>query len=266
MEMAIVIVVVALIIAAVMSSRTMVHNSQIQSIMGEYQMYASAVKNFKGKYLALPGDYSEATEKWGAIGNSCVPDTTLPTGKQTCNGNGNSLIEVVEKENLLAWRHLGLSGFIQQNFTGAANASRCGGRDLIPGKNAPASKLVGGVWNLMTAIPGTPYTTGSGDQFIPMNACSNNLKIVILTIGGGYQDDNGFSDGCAYSQIPMFTPAEMFAIDTKYDNKRATSGKIRVQFNNTAIYQSCEGGSGQTGGYPTSTDDRICSMAFLVTI
>jgi len=255
---------VALVAAAVASTRTMIHTSQIQSVMGEFEVYASAVRNFKNKYQALPGDFAGASAIWG-LHDNCAPVSGSPAGTSTCNGNGNGIVEAGEQENLFAWRHLGLSGFLPQNYSGTTSGSNCGGYDLVLNKNVPASKMTPAVWNLMTAVPGIAYTTGAdGDQYIPMNVCSNNLKLLTLNIGGARQADAAQPNGCSYSQVPLFTGSEAYEIDTKYDNKRASSGKVRAQYNNTNTYQTCEDAPSLQGGYRTDATGKVCSLSFVI--
>jgi len=266
LEITIVLVVVSLIAAGIIAARSIIRTSQIQAIMGEYQAYASAVKNFKSKYRALPGDFAGATAVWGEVSASCKVGAA--TGTKTCNGDGDGHIEADSTpnyEHIAAWRHLGLSGFINQNFSGNTFSSTTCNIDIRGGDNVPSSKLKASSWNILSSNAGTIYTTGAaGDQYIPMNACKADPTILALWIGGSLQDDDGQSAGCARSQIPVFTAYEAYEIDTKYDDKRAMSGKIRSQYNNTAIYTPCEDTTSTSGGYRTSASGLNCSLVFLV--
>lgn len=263
LEILIVLTIVAVIIASILSTRSLIRGAQIQAVMSEYQMYAGAIKNFKSKYYALPGDFAGATALWGEVSASCKVGAA--TGTQTCNGNGNGLIEfdTSNYEHIAAWRHLGLSGFINQNFTGNTFGSTVCNIDIKGGETSPISRLKGATWNIGADTTGTIYTTGgAGTQFIPINACNNLTGINVLWLGGSLQNDDAQSASCAHSQIPVFTGQEAYQLDTKFDDKRAYSGKIRSQYNNTTAYETCEDSSSSNGQYRTSATGVNCSLVF----
>lgn len=265
LEMAIVITVVGLLIAAILSARAIIRTSQLQAVMAEYQMYNAAVKSFQAKYHALPGDFSGATTLWGEVSASCKVGAA--TGTKTCNGDGSGQIDfdnTPNYENIAAWRHLSLSGFITQNFSGNTVSGACP-FDIKAGANAPASKLKGAMWNIGIDRSGTVYTTGAaGNQYIPMNVCNYSPAIHSLWLGGSLQADAAQPGGCAHSQIPVMTGEEAYELDVKYDDKRARSGKIRHQYNNTATYETCEDTTSTSGGYRTTANGVNCSLVFLL--
>lgn len=273
LELAIVLVIVALIIAAILSARSLIRSAQIQAVMSEFQMYSGAVKNFKTKFHALPGDFAGATALWGASTN-CPVGATAATGTQTCNGDGDGMIEfnaTPSYEHLGAWRHLALAGFINQNFTGNSFGSSVCAIDIRGGVTSPTSRLKGAVWNIGVNHSGSVYSTGNAgaagdldDQFFPMNACTNPLNMHALWLGGSLQDDNGQAASCAHSQIPVFTGEEAFALDAKFDDNRAATGKVRNQYNNTATYETCENAASANGGYRTDATGMNCSLVFLI--
>ncbi len=266
LEVALVMSVIALIAAGVLAARSIVRTSQIQAVMGEYQMYSSAIKNFKSKYLALPGDFAGATNLWGEVSSNCKIGAA--TGTKTCNGNGNSLIEfdsTPNYEHIAAWRHLGLSGFISQNFSGNTAGSSTCNIDIKGGENAPASKLKGAVWNVGVNQSGTPYTTGAtGDQYFPVNACTGPLNIHALWLGGGLQNDDSQPASCALSQIPTFTGREAYDIDAKFDDKRAGGGKIRTQYNNSSTFTPCYDATSTYGAYKVDATGINCALVFIL--
>lgn len=265
-EIAMVILGIALIAAGIVATRSIIRTSQIQAALSEAQMYSAAIKNFKSKYMALPGDFAGATEIWGEVSNACK--TGAATGTKTCNGDGDGVVEFngTDYEHIAAWRHLGLSQFVSQNFTGNVITGGACNMDIAGGENVPASRLKGGRWNFGSSVSGTVYSGGaSGDQYIPMNVCANTLTLQVLWLGGGLQDDDAQAAGCAGSQVPVLTAAEALEIDEKYDNKRATSGKIRAQYNNTGTYQSCEDLTDiEHGKYRFGATGVNCAIAFVI--
>ncbi len=266
LEVTMVLSVVALIVAGLLTTRSLIRTSQIQAVVGQYQEYSSAVKNFKTKFHALPGDFAGATALWGASTN-CPVGSTAATGTQTCNGNGNGIIEIdsTRYEHLAAWRHLGISGFINQNFTGNTFGSTTCNMDIKGGVTSPISKLKGATWNIGANTAGTAYTTGAaGDQYFSMNACTNQPTMHALWLGGSLQDDNGQAESCSQSQIPVFTGAEAYEMDVKFDDKKAKAGKMRAQYNNTATYETCDDPASTSGGYRVNATGLNCSLVFIV--
>ena len=298
-EAAMVIGTVAIVSSGILATRSIIRTAQIQSIMGEYQLYTGAIKNFKTKYLQLPGDYSNATAKFGSDSPLCIVNS-LTGGRvggsssggdngvyrghtdngndgdskagskgstKTCNGDGDGKITLGagKYEHINAWRHLGASGFINQNYTGSRVTSSVCAIDIRAGENVPASRLKGGMWNLGATRSGVPYTTGApGNQFFPINTCTSALSMNALWLGGSLQDDNAQAASCAQSQVPVFTGREAYDIDAKFDDKRASSGKIRAQYNNTATYSTCyDPTSTATSGYKADATGMNCSLAFM---
>ena len=271
LEITIVLSIVAMLAATLLAANSLKRSSQMQAVMSEYQLYAAAIKNFRTKYHALPGDFAGAQALWGSA-TACPVGGTV-TGTQTCNGDGDGFIEfdaVPNYEHLGAWRHLGLSGFISQNFTGNTFGSGTCNIDIKPGQTSPASKLEGAVWNVGVNRSGTTYTTSNAgsagdldDMYFPLSAATDMPSVHALWLGGALQDDSGQAASCSHSQIPVFTGSEAFEVDMKFDDAQATSGKIRSQYNNTAAYQTCENASSPKGGYRTDATGMNCALVFL---
>ena len=270
-ELAIVLTVISLIAGGIIAARSIIRVSQIQAVMGEYQMYAAAIKNFQNKYHALPGDFSTASALWGEVSGGCQYGTG--TGTQTCNGDGDGAIEfdaaTPNYEHITAWRHLGLSGLINQNYTGntASGTISCA-IDIKGNDNVPSSKLKGASWNLgATSYVGvgatsTAYTTGVAGSYFPMSLATDMPTLHALWLGVSLQNDTIID--CALSQIPVLTGQEAYEMDMKYDDNVSTSGKIRAQYNNTATYQTCEDLTSTRGAYRTSATGINCALAFIL--
>ncbi len=95
-ELSVVLLIVALIAAGVLIGRSMIRQSQVMSIIVDEKKYVDSARAFRDKYNALPGDMANATNYWGPDPNGC-PDSNQPVYSKpqtnTCNGNGNGLIE-----------------------------------------------------------------------------------------------------------------------------------------------------------------------------
>ncbi len=122
-ELSIVIVIIGLLVAGVMSGRSLVQNSKLQNVIKELKELETAVIQFKDKFKYYPGDIPNATTYW--------------TGGITGNGNDDwfiALTDIHYAENYRTFQHLSLAGFISGNFTGT------GGSGLtVIGTNSPKS-------------------------------------------------------------------------------------------------------------------------------
>jgi prepilin-type N-terminal cleavage/methylation domain-containing protein len=270
-EITVVVVVIAVILGGFFGAHSIIRNSERQAVISEFKRLSVGLQNFVDTYHELPGDFSTATAQWGEVSPSC--HVGAATGTQTCNGDGNSKTEIdpTKLEHIAAMRHLGLSGFFNENFSGNTVAGGACGMDIRASVNVPASKLKGASWYFGTSVAGVPYTmdsgsyvAGSGTQFIPMNVCTTDVRLHVLWLGGSLQDDDDLPAGCAASQIPVMTGAEAYLIDKKVDDGRFAFGKIRGQYNNTTTYQSCEDSTNSSGGYRTDSNGMNCSLAFIL--
>ena len=94
-ELAIVIVAIAFIVATVTAGNGIIHQFKLRSLTADLYKYKTMISVFKTEYNALPGDMKNASSYWtGAI-----------------NGNGDNLINTFS-ESYLAWQHLYNAGLI----------------------------------------------------------------------------------------------------------------------------------------------------------
>ena len=88
LELAIVLIVIALVAGFILGARSVVRTSQLQTMLGEYDANLKAIKEFQDKFLALPGDMNNAESMWGTD-TSCLSTFSSSTPHvATCNGNG----------------------------------------------------------------------------------------------------------------------------------------------------------------------------------
>jgi prepilin-type N-terminal cleavage/methylation domain-containing protein len=118
-EMSIVLVIVALIIAGILNGEEIMENSKRLAVVSDLQKFKTAYDQFKEKYYSPPGDMADAESVWGAA--------------KTNNGDGDNVIERnASNEDYLAWQHMGLSGFINGYYPSALT-----GTNVSPGKDIP---------------------------------------------------------------------------------------------------------------------------------
>lgn len=103
-EVAIVLVIIGLILAAVLQGRQLIASAEYKSLKTQLAEYRNAFFTFRDRYNALPGDFAEA-------------DARLDLDSSD-NGDGSGTIDdgpacsAATDESCLAWQHLRAAGMI----------------------------------------------------------------------------------------------------------------------------------------------------------
>lgn len=184
-ETAIVIGVIGLILTSVLSGAKLYENYRVFLVIKNLNIYSEAMSLFKTKYQSLPGDMTNATSYWD----------------NTQNGDGNGYIGTLyynTSEQLNAWQHLALSGYIDGKFTGTSISV-----EPSYGNNMPASSYS---QNAMFFL----YAGDSWEAFKYSNAIG-------LTASGtsGAGDD-----------APVLTLKNVKQIEEKIDDGKPFTGKF----------------------------------------
>lgn len=241
-ELAIVIVIVATIVAAISVSINLYTESQMRSVVMDMQKYGAYYKTFKDRYHLPPGDFNQAQALWGT---NCA-DTV------SCNGNGDTIVSAeaddVASEVHRAWKHLEQAEILNHQ---------------IP--------VVPATWNGHLAIEATPKSqiAGAGYYFagdyIGFNFFVDNSPFGTrnaIWIGKEANSNN------SALVDPVFTGLEVYNLDKKFDDGRINSsgvaiglltGKLRFTFgeiNRTLCTAS--------GGYNVTDTNKACNMGMLV--
>jgi len=201
-ELSIVLVILGLLTGGVLTGQNLIRAAELRSVTTELNNYQTAVMAFKDKYLAFPGDMSNATDFWGAkTGCGATPSGT---GTQTCNGDGTGLISSDEKFTF--WQHLSNSGLIEGSYTGEPLT---GTYIAGPGENLPVSKFPNGIWSV------THWNV----------------------IGNSSNFDNNYGNHFLYGAISVapwinssavLSPIDAWGIDKKIDDGMPATGKLLV--------------------------------------
>ena len=229
-EMAIVLVIIALVAAGLVAGKSMIDNMQLRGIRNEASEYERAIKTFELKYGCLPGDCNKATQFFGSAGgsgmmtdNNCRnPASTNLGATGSCNGDGNGAIStsggISDGEHYGVWQHLNLAGLIDGAYWLTGYGISYGHRRGI---NAPASKANSvGMWSLINfsnaaSIPGYNLFAGYGGTS--------------LGFGGHYAfmlSQEYFDGSWWYFGAPIFTAPAAYLIDNKFDDGKPFSGVI----------------------------------------
>ena len=137
-ELAIVLVIIGLVIAAVLKGQELIVSARLKSTINQISGVRSAVNTFRDKYNALPGDYSSGQARVGTPAGVTFSDGPGTTG----DGDGDGVIEGdgvaapgAGEETVLFWNHLSAANMI-------SGASPLGGGTL--GDGIPWAPLGGG--------------------------------------------------------------------------------------------------------------------------
>ncbi len=260
LEMAVVIAIIGLIIGGIMVGKSVKRQAEIQAMLGEYDQYIKAIKEFQDKYNALPGDMSNATSIWGSNPNGCgggnwsATPTTL-----TCNGDGNGTIGSSSTAGVLsnsvewwfAWQQLADAGFIAGTFTG--NPSPFPWNSALAGTNVPASNLKGGGWTLNYYL-------------FPNNGVNSNAGAPLWMDQYGHVLNFGGYVAGDYTKGAVLGSAEALNIDQKIDDGQPGTGKIRAW--RTGVLPNCISGDGDanqtTATYNTNYATQACALVFIL--
>lgn len=209
-ELAIVLCILALLVGGVLVGQTLIRAAEIRSITSEHSRYAAAISAFQGKYLALPGDISNATAFWGKDNTNCASHSGTAATSGTCNGNGDKLIDPpaalsTTGEAFQAWKHMALAGLVEGDYTGLAGASSA--THAVIGTNVPASKRAKTGWSLRN------WGTSAGSVVTFAMTYAN-----AMTWGEVYSTSDTYG--------PTITATEAFSTDEKMDDAKPTYGKV----------------------------------------
>ena len=163
-EIAIVLVIVGLLLAAVMKGQEMITQGKIKGTISDFNSVLTAFNGYQDRYKAIPGDDSAAAARWptGAFGTDSVA---------AVNGNGDGVIAGLYSTNLgvdaaptttqesnLFWQHLRAAGFyagIQTgNGSGTLPTNSVGGTIGVENDTTSTAGIrMGGILICLTSIP-----------------------------------------------------------------------------------------------------------------
>ena len=109
-ELAIVLVIIGLIIAAVLKGQELIVSARLKSTISDIDAIRGASNTFRDKYNALPGDYANAPTRVGTPAGVTWATCTGAAGK--CDGSGIIDGDGLTDETLLFWSHMAAANMI----------------------------------------------------------------------------------------------------------------------------------------------------------
>lgn len=256
-ELSIVLVILGLLVGGVLAGQSLIRAAELRSVATDSTRNLTAFYAFREKYMALPGDITNATAFWGAADAdpaTCAAKQTATVEPGTCNGDGSGFIadgytvgDVRDQfyEGYRAWQQLALAGLIEGNYVGNSVDNGQAGNAAHPGVNTPISKIGDGAsWTIRSFV--RPYT---GDWF--SMPASNYIVL-------------GNNEITAEGIGPVLSPAEAWNIDSKLDDGKPGLGQIRTMRGNGSLNPGCTLTGADNTDYALDAEGTLCSFNFLM--
>lgn len=252
-EMAIVIVIIALVMGSILVGREMIHAAQVRTVIGERDLFEVAITTFLNKYNGLPGDLPNATAFWGTDPN-CIFGSPTPK-QETCNGNGDHTIndwvvgpDLFMYERIRAWQHLANAGLIPGQYAASYAGFYPGGCDNI-GISVPRTKIYADAgWEWQPFNSGTP--NGFGQD--AMGYYQTHYYGTLLSMGTCVNTPGDILTGGAIS------PIDVRSIDEKTDDGKPWGGRVVVN----SFPPDCASSDVITTSTYLNSNDRTCKLFF----
>ncbi|MBA4274332.1 MAG: hypothetical protein C0436_01625 [Alphaproteobacteria bacterium] len=253
-ELSIVLVILGLLTGGILAGQSLIKAAELRAVTTEHQKYKTAIYSFRDKYMALPGDMPNATRFWGiadgadGVGSDCRDADTGDA--RTCNGNGNGIInDHPELESSRGWQQLANAGLIEGSYKGSTFATVTSCNGLGPNCVFPGSRYSSrAIWQYMRS-------DGAATQFYPVSHGVNLLQIS----GAGTTTTN-------FHVQYLFTPEQLWNIDTKLDDGRPGIGKViayRPGVCDTAALNDNSATAAASAQYRLTATDNSCIGLFL---
>jgi prepilin-type N-terminal cleavage/methylation domain-containing protein len=187
LELAFVMVIIGLLASSFQFGKTITKNSNLMSLLKQYDKYTSYIGNFRDRYDAYPGDFSSAYDHWPVECGSA----------ELCNGDGDERIEAY-RESHLVWLHLQSARLMGGDFSGAGD----GDDNTQTAKvNVPKGRLYPVQFSVVY-YEGEEFTQGKN----------------YVIMGAAKSEDIGYG--------PALTPNDGYYIDEKLDDANPGKGTV----------------------------------------
>ena len=244
-ELSIVLVILGLLTGGILAGQSLIRASELRAVSSEYSRYVTAIGTFRDKYFAIPGDMRNAQSFWKSAANCPGDHTQGSTTAETCNGDGNGLVEyyvATANENYRFWQHLANAALIEGTYSGVTGGAGTAYTSVI-GTNVPRSKLGNAGW---TAHAWTTIDASNTNLF------EGNYGNVLVF---GSAATNSITEGYALK------PEEAWNLDTKMDDGKPAIGAVRTFERDTNCHTSTTPTSSE---YALSLSGINCAAIFLM--
>jgi prepilin-type N-terminal cleavage/methylation domain-containing protein len=128
-EIAMVLVIVALLMGGVLRGQELVTQARIRDVMNDFSGVTASYQFYYDRYKALPGDDGNAASRWPAYGAKAGGGDGKVSGKYMDTAPfdptaGGFTVDNTQNEALAFWWHLRMAGFIGGPTTGPGAATQ----------------------------------------------------------------------------------------------------------------------------------------------
>src|SRR5215510_10898096 len=110
-EIAIVLVIIGLLLGGILKGQEMITQARIKNVINDFNGISAAYFSYQDRYRGVPGDDSNAKNRWTAIAAQTTPDSNGLIDKPA-GLTWNSGPATPEPESRMFWWYLRLAGFI----------------------------------------------------------------------------------------------------------------------------------------------------------
>lgn len=171
-ELAIVLVIIGLILAAVLKGQEMIQNGKVKNVINDLKGVTAAYYSYQDRYHAIPGDdAAAATHVTGGIagdGNGLIAGLFTDTAAPAIGAESNNF-----------WQHTRLSGFLTGDGTN------------------PATNAIGGVIGVQSGGTGTEIYGMNGNAVCVSNIPWKIAQAVDITLDDGNSNTGSIRAGAA---------------------------------------------------------------------
>ncbi len=243
LELSIVLVIIGLIAGGIVAGSSMIRAAELRAVITEQSKFATSVHTFRDKYLGIPGDLKNAGAFWGYPGgNAANCPATAGTGTETCDGDGNNILNSGGAseygEWFTFWQHLANAELLEGAYTGISGSG--GGGHAID-DNVPHSKLSGSNW----------FAYNWNQSF------TGNLSVFDGTYTKNSIQFSGLGTGTGSPSNHMLNPEESWNIDKKMDDGKPATGTWRER-----LWDNCTDATASSdvgADYLLSNADKVCT-------
>lgn len=252
-ELSIVLVILGLLTGGILAGQSLIRTAELRSITSDLARYQTSYYAFRDKYFALPGDFATATRFWGirtgsgsTTGSDIACHQTLGVTTGTCNGNGDGQINTITSdlslgERFATWQHLAMAGLIEGSYTGASAMTTAESRTR--GVNVPAGRVNQSLFVLGWMEPAITGNINQFDNFPGGHA--------LHAIGGD-------------TTKGIIMPEEMWNLDSKMDDGKAATGRVRAYKKSSLLMPNCTTGDAASDDYDLSLKQNNCYVMLLM--
>ncbi len=232
-ELSIVLIVIGLLVAGVTGGASLIKSSELRSVMSEARGYSVAVSGFFSQFNALPGDFNADLGKDSSVTLTITSDNQI----NYCKSCSSTSTDWTGSDSTVAWFQLDKAGAI--DFSGTLSSAS---QTQTPLTNFPSSKVKSAGW-----------------VFDYNESTSQNVVILTGSLVGASGTKLSPAKDADFATAAI-TASDALSIDTKIDDGKPASGKVR------AAGVASSTGCNTSTEYNVSITDKKCAITYQVDV